>query len=149
MITRVPVRISALVGPRAGGEPILTAAIPNSGFGSERPECAVPAALAKQLGLWPKLPPGSHVESYRTFGGKKAPIARIRDALRIETATEGASPHSVVCTAVVSKGEDEVVMSAALVSALEIILVDPGRGLWVFRGESLDAPRPSVPAQEW
>jgi len=43
----------------------------NVGFESAGPEVVIPVVLAERLGLWPKLPEGTEVESYEIAGNRK------------------------------------------------------------------------------
>jgi len=40
-----------------------------SAYESEVPEAIIPESVARQLGLYPKLPPGTEVGDFKTVGG--------------------------------------------------------------------------------
>jgi len=106
----------------------------NTGYESDVPEIMVPVAVAEQLGVWPRLPEGTVVETYRTASGVttvyRVPGASVRLVMD-EGLGDPVQSYIVVCEHV-----DEVLLSDQLISAMGIVIEDPARGLWRLRGES-------------
>jgi len=57
----------------------------------------------------------------------------IEDCLEVQVVAEDAASDPV--RAAVMEGESEILMSDASISAHRIVIEDPKRGLWRFRGE--------------
>ena len=66
MVVRVKIRLKALKGKK--GKMVDTIALLNAGFESEEPEIVIPIRVAERLGLWPKLPEDTEIESYEVAG---------------------------------------------------------------------------------
>lgn len=128
MAVRVRVRLSS-----RGGEVVLSA-IANSGFESEGPEIIISEQVARELGLYPRLPEGAEVEEYRSVGGRIRAY-RLPGAARASAQVEDRTVGPVEVTVVIVPGEEEALLSDRLIDALEIELLRPGEGLWRFRGE--------------
>ena len=131
MGVRVKVRLTCLKTSKE----VVTAALLNAGYETERPECIVPARLASELDVWPELPKGVRVKSYETAGG---PIKMYNLPESVETCvitSEGAGTKCL-CNLVISEIEREVLLSDATIEALNIVIESPLKGLWRFRGSS-------------
>jgi len=106
----------------------------NTGYESDVPEIMVPVAVAEQLGVWPKLPEGTVVETYRTASGittvYRVPGASVRLVMD-EGLGNPVQSYIVICEHV-----DEILLSDQPISAMGIVIEDPARGLWRLRGES-------------
>jgi hypothetical protein len=63
MGVRVRVRV------RYGGASLDLVALVNTGYETDVPELLVPVGVAMGLGLWPRLPDNTVVETYRTTSG--------------------------------------------------------------------------------
>jgi hypothetical protein len=63
----VGVRVKVRV--KYGGASLDLAALVNTGYETDVPELLVPVGVAERLGLWPKLPEGVVVETYKTASG--------------------------------------------------------------------------------
>lgn len=115
-----------------------TSVLLNTGFGTEEPEALIPIRLAEALGIElekasPKL--------YETPGG----ITRLFEAEKM--AEIKVAGKSVSCNVVISETESEVILSDSAISRLEIVIEDPARGLWRFKGEK--RTRKSVRPNYW
>ncbi|MEM2187185.1 MAG: hypothetical protein QXI60_03845 [Thermofilaceae archaeon] len=108
-------------------------AVANAGYESEGPE-VIPVRVAERLGLWPRLPEGTEVQAYEVAGGLKVRSYVIGDCLEVQVVAEDAASDPVR-TAAVMEGESEILLSDASISAHRIVIEDPKRGLWRFRGE--------------
>ncbi|MEM1690661.1 MAG: hypothetical protein QXF05_03780 [Thermofilaceae archaeon] len=108
-------------------------AVANAGYESEGPEVVIPVRVAERLGLWPKLPEGMEVQAYEVAGGLKVRSYVIEDCLEVQVVAGDAASDPV--RAVVMEGESEILLSDASISAHRIVIEDPKRGLWRFRGE--------------
>ena len=124
---RVKVRL------RSRGREVETSALANTGFESDREEVLLPMMLAERLGLWPP-PPGSSTETYVSASGYMRAL-RVPEALEVSVVTEEGERGRVKADAVVAEFADEVLLNDKTISALRIVLEDPGGGLWRFRGE--------------
>jgi hypothetical protein len=76
MVVRVPIRLTSAFGE------VKTTAIANSAYESEVPEAIIPESVARQLGLYPRLPPGTEVGDFKVVGGV-AKGYRIKDLAEI------------------------------------------------------------------
>ena len=127
MAVRVRVKL------RSGGRAVETSALANTGFESDREEVLLPVRLAERLGLWPP-PPGSLTETYVSASGYMR-VVRVPGALEVSVVTEEGERGGVKADAVIAELADEVLLNDKTISALRIVLEDPGGGLWRFRGE--------------
>jgi len=117
-----------------GGVVAEVVALVNTGYETDVPELLIPIGVAERLGLWPRLPDDTLVETYRTASGLMR-VYRVRGA-RVCLAAEGAEPRCVDSYLVVSEYVDEPLISDQLTSRLGIVIEDPAQGLWRLRGES-------------
>jgi hypothetical protein len=134
VVVRIRLRIKALKGEV--GKIVETVALVNAGFESDEPEIIVPMELAKELGLWPRLPEGTRTEIYEVAGGGKVRTYRIGEGLETQVIAGGVSSDPVKTAATLMEGEREVVLSDKAISAHRIILEEVGAGIWRFRGET-------------
>jgi hypothetical protein len=110
-------------------------ALVNTGYETDVPELLVPVSVAGSLGLWPKLPDNTIVETYRTASGLMR-VYRVGGA-RVSLLVGGSEEKSVKAYIVISEYTDEALISDQLASELGIVIEDPAKGLWRLRGESL------------
>jgi|YelNatPaOPRAMG01_1025707.scaffolds.fasta_scaffold36427_5 hypothetical protein len=110
-------------------------ALVNTGYETDVPELLVPVSVAGSLGLWPKLPDNTIVETYRTASGLMR-VYRVEGA-RVSLLVGGSEEKSVKAYIVISEYTDEALISDQLASELGIVIEDPAKGLWRLRGESL------------
>jgi len=127
----VRVRVRA----RYGGTSFDMVALVNTGYETDVPELLVPVSVAERLGLWPKLPEDTVVETYKTASGLMR-VYRVRGA-RASLLVGGAEERDVEVYLVISEHTDEALISDQLASAFGIVIEDPAKGLWRLRGESL------------
>ena len=129
MGVRVKVRV------KYGGASLDLAALVNTGYETDVPELLVPVEVAERLGLWPKLPEGVVVETYKTASGLMK-VYRVGGA-RVSLLLGGAEERGVGAYVVISEYTDEALISDQLASELGIAIEDPAKGLWRLRWESL------------
>jgi hypothetical protein len=129
MVVRVPIRLKSAFGE------VKTTAIANSAYESEVPEAIIPEGVARELGLYPRLPPGTEVGDFKVVGGV-AKGYRIKDLVEIcvDTGDKTVGPKKIVVNVI--PGEDEVLLCDKLIDELQIELVKSGEGLWRFSGEA-------------
>nr|MDO8082812.1 hypothetical protein [Candidatus Freyarchaeota archaeon] len=145
MVVRVRVRLKALKGDK--GKTIEGVAVLNAGYESEHPEVIIPTKLAEKLGLWPRLPEGTEVETYEIAGGTKARVYYIDKCLESEVITEDKASNPIKTIAVIMEGQDEILLSDGSISAHQIVLEDAKAGIWKFKGE--EKLRRSEPPEYW
>ncbi len=107
MAIRVRVRI------RAGGErEVITTALVNTGFETEKPQVLIPLNLARALSLWPP-PDNAYLVELGTAGG---PIREyvIPNSVQITVVTNDRETRDIVCDAVISHIEEEVIINDKL-----------------------------------
>ncbi len=138
MALRVRLRIRS----RSSGREVETIALVNSGFETLKPQLLIPVSMARDLALWPSLPSNYIVKEYMTAGG---PVRQyvIPDELLVRIVVEYETPY-VVCDAVISMIEEEVLISDKLAGALGIIIYDVGEGIWRLRSDPEDTRRRTV-----
>lgn len=110
-------------------------ALVNTGYETDVPELLVPVSVAERLGLWPKLPEDTIIETYKTASGLMR-VYRVKGA-RTSLLVGGAEEGGVEVYLVISEYTDEALISDQLASAFGIVIEDPAKGLWRLRGESL------------
>ncbi|MCC6019172.1 MAG: hypothetical protein LM601_09080 [Candidatus Verstraetearchaeota archaeon] len=110
-------------------------ALVNTGYETDVPELLVPVSVAGSLGLWPKLPDNTIMETYRTASGLMR-VYRVGGA-HVSLLVGGSEEKSVKTYIVISEYTDEALISDQLASELGIVIEDPAKGLWRLRGESL------------
>jgi predicted aspartyl protease len=109
-------------------------ALVNTGYETDVPEILVPVSVAEKLGLLPKLPEGTIIETYKTASGFMR-VHRVGGA-HASLLIGGVEGRSVETYIVISEYTDEVLISDQLASEFGIVIEDPAKGLWRLRGES-------------
>lgn len=133
LVVRVKVRLKALKGKE--GEVIESVAVANAGYESEVPEIIIPVKVAERLGLWPRVPEGTEVEAHEVAGGIRVRTYLIEDCLETQVVTKETSSSPVKTVAVIMEGQNEILLSDASISAHQIVLEDPKKGIWRFKKE--------------
>ena len=130
MAVRVKLRIKSRL--EAGVE-VETVALVNSGFEVDAPEIVIPIRLAEGLNLRSRLLE-ARVEPYNTVAG---PIRMyvLPSSIEVEVVEEDNRSPSVVCDAVVSDMEVEVLISDYLAGALGIVVEDFRDGIWRLKSD--------------
>lgn len=123
MAVRVRVKLKSTKGEA------VTAALANSAFETEAPEAILPIRIAERLGIYPKLPSGSEVEQYKGVGGPVVKVFVVKDAVNISVLTRDREVGPSSTTAVITPGEDEVILSDKLMDALKFTLLRPAKAL--------------------
>jgi predicted aspartyl protease len=129
MGVRVRVRI------KYGDASLDLVALVNTGYETDVPEILVPVSVAEKLGIYPRLPDGTIIETYKTAAGlmKAYRIGGASTALLIE----GVEAREVGTYVVISEYADEPLISDQLASEFGIVVEDPAKGLWRLKGESV------------
>lgn len=136
-------RIRIGVRNRNSGEAAETSALVNTGFETEKPQLLIPV----RLGLWPP-PPDAEVAEFGTAGGPVRNIV-VRDALEATALTGDRGVGPVVCDAVISHMESEVLVNDKLGEELGIVILGMGSGRWRFADDPPGKTRYSEKPQYW
>ena len=141
------VRVRLRIKSRLSGRAVETSALVNTGFETEAPQLLIPLPLARQLGLYPP-PPDALLVEFGTAGG---PVRNyvIRDALEVSVLTDDREVGPVVCDAVISSLEEEVLVNDKLGEALGLVLLALGSGRWRFADDPPQKMRSSEPPSYW
>ncbi len=99
------------------------------------PEILIPDSVAEKIGIFPRLPDGTIVETYKTAAG-------LMKAYRVDGASTalligGTEAREVETYVVISEYADEPLISDQLTSEFGIVVEDPAKGLWRLKGESV------------
>jgi len=110
-------------------------ALVNTGYETDVPEILVPVSVAERLGLFPRLPDGTIVETYKTASGlmRTYRVGGVSTSLLIG----GTEARDVRTYIVISEYTDESLISDQLASEFCIVVEDPAKGLWRLKGESV------------
>jgi predicted aspartyl protease len=122
---RVKVRI------KYGGKSVDLVALVSTGYETDVPEILIPVDIAEKLGLWPKLPDNTLIETYKTASGLMK-VYRVGDA-NISLLIDNAEVRSTETYVVISEHTNEALISDQLTSKLDIVIEDPAKGLWRLR----------------
>ena len=126
MGVRVKVRV------KYSGKSVDLIALVSTGYETDIPEILIPVDIAEKLGLWPKLPDNTLVETYRTASGLMR-VYRVSDA-NVSLLIDNVEVRSTETYVVISEYTDEALISDQLTSKLDIVIEDPAKGLWRLRG---------------
>jgi len=140
------IRVKVLI--KAGEREVETAALANTGYGSDEPEILVPARLAEKLRMWPEFPQGTRVEVYSSIGGIVSLYLVPRAASVILKAGDK-DTKPVLVNVVISDKEKEVLLSDRLIDSLNIELKRPGAGIWKFLDDPTEKERMSESPEYW
>lgn len=69
-MARVKLRLKTLKG-ESGKKSIEASALLNAAYESIEPEIIIPTSLAESIGLWPRLPKGTTIETYKLVGNRE------------------------------------------------------------------------------
>jgi len=123
-------------------------ALVNTGFETEGPQLLLPVKAAEKLDLWPNLPPEARVEIYDTAGGPMR-VYLILQKAKTAVLTEDRESREVLSDIVISHTEVEILISDKLAGKMQIVIEDPGEGIWRFRDDSPERKRVSQAAERW
>ena len=112
---------------------LMTIALVNTGFEGDVPEVLVPPHIASELGVWPRLPDRTIVETYKSASGLMR-VYRIKGAM-VSLISKEKIYEPIETYLVVSEYTDIVLINDQLISKMNIIIEDPAKGLWRIRGE--------------
>jgi len=112
---------------------LVVSALLNTGFTSDELDIHLPRGVAEKLNLWPP-PNDASLEVLDTAGGEVLSYL-IPHAVRLTVVEEDRTSKSVICNALISLHEREVLLSDAVIEELEIEILSPKTGLWRFKGE--------------
>ncbi len=126
----VAVRVRLKIKSRRNQSEVVAVALVNSGFETEKPQLLIPTALARRLGLWPP-PEDAYVVELGTAGG---PVRNylVPEALEVLITAGSKTKGGVVCDAIISHIEEEVIVNDKLGEELGIVIIGLGSGKWRF-----------------
>ncbi len=110
-------------------------ALVSSGYETVRPELLINPSIARELELYPVLPPGAEVKEYILADGSRTRLIRIPSALLVKVLVEDRETEFVNCDAVIAEKAEEPLISDKLADALKIVAIAIGEGLWCFHDE--------------
>lgn len=145
MVVRVKIRLRTLKGEK--GRTLEGIALLNAGYESKDPEVIIPKKLAEKLGLWPLLPEGTEVETYKLAANKEVQTHYIKNCLESQVVTEDTTSSHVKTAAVIIEEEREILLSDASISAHQIVLEDAKTGIWRFK--NVEKLRESEKPEYW
>lgn len=138
MVVRLRIRI------KRENRVVEAIAIANSGYASRVPELVISRSIAEELGIYPNLPPNTRIVRYRTASGRIEEFLRIENCAEVQIVEPDRVSDSVRVNVVISPYISICLLSDKLISALKIVLIDAGEGLWCFRDELGKRVRTSV-----
>jgi hypothetical protein len=144
----VAVRVKLRIKSRLeAGVEVETVALVNSGFEADAPEIVIPMRLAERLNLRSRLLE-ARVEPYNTVAG---PIRMyvLPSSIEVEVVEEDNRSPTVVCDAVISDTEIEVLISDYLAGALGIVVEDFRDGIWRLKSDPPTRQRRTYKPQHW
>ncbi len=144
MALRIKIRIRNRYGP---SKEVSTVALVNSGFEADTPQILIPMKLARELNLYNRLIE-ARIESYGTVAG---PIRMyvIPSSVEVWIDESDIKPSKVICDALISDTETEVLISDYLAGELGIIAEDFRHGYWRLRSDPKNKIRTSYEPQRW
>ncbi len=141
------IRVKLLIKSRSSSKEVTVNALVNTGYETVKPQLLIPVSLARELGLWPPPSNRSLFREYFTSGGSIRNIL-LEDELFVKVVVEY-STSEILCDAVISTIEDEVLISDKLASKLGIIIYDIGEGIWRLKTDQESVRRRSERPQLW
>lgn len=123
-------------------------ALVNTGFETESPQLLLPVKAAERLDLWPNLPLEARVEIYDTAGGPIR-VYLMPQKARTVVLTEERESLEVLSDIVVSHTEVEILVGDKLAGKMQIVIEDPGEGIWRFRDDPPETRRGSRTVERW
>ncbi len=144
MAIRIPIKIKTRLEPI---REIRTIALVNSGFEADSPQILIPIKLAKELNLHSRILE-ARIESYGTVAG---PIRMyvLPSSVEVWIDEPDIELVKVICDALISDTEIEVLISDYLAGELGIIVEDFKHGYWRLKTDPPDRVRHSYPPQRW
>ncbi len=122
-------------------------ALVGSGFEADTPQILVPMKLAEVLGLYSRLLE-ARIESYGIPAGPVRMYV-LPSSLEVWIVEDDVETNKVVCDAVISNIEEEVLISDYLAGELEIIVEDLKNGVWRLKVDSPEERRRIYSPQYW
>lgn len=119
----------------AGNRSIDEIALLNTGFTTDTLDIHIPYKVAKVLGLWPP-PSDAILETLDTAGGEVLSYL-IPNSVKLTVIESDRASKSILCNAIISMHEKEILLSDAVIEELEIEILSPKTGLWRFKSESI------------
>ncbi len=126
---------------RRGNRELTCIAVVNTGFRSSTPDIILPVEIARQIGLWP--PPEAYIISAESLAGN-VQLYFVENAVEVEVITEDKVSRRILCNALISVNEREVLISDSLAEELGIQILFPRRGIWRFADDPPNVLRKSV-----
>ncbi len=131
----MPVRVRVELKSTRSNRSLTTSALLNTGFTTDELDIHLPRNIAENLGLWPP-PSNSSLETLDTAGGEVLSYF-IPNAVKLTVKCEDRNSKTIICNAIVTVHEREVLLSDAVIEELEIEILSPKTGLWRFKGERI------------
>jgi hypothetical protein len=140
MAVRIRIKIKT-----KNGKSVETSAVANSGLETYEPEIVLPLRLAEKLKLWP---PKKGI--YKTYVGVTGsfPACSLEEKVEVTVITKDKKPK-VESLVTIFEREMEALLSDKLLSALGIVLVDVGNGIWRFIDDEPNVQRKSEKREIW
>ena len=129
----MPVRVKVKLESLRNNQSLIIPALLNTGFTTDELDIHIPRNIAERLGLWPP-PVNSSLEVLDTAGGEVLTYF-IPNAVKLTVIEEDRTSKTIICNAIISLHEREVLLSDAVIEELEIEILSPKTGLWRFKGE--------------
>ncbi len=130
----MPVRVRVKLKSRINNREIETLALLNTGFTTDELDIIVPKHIAEKLGLWP--PPNNAIlETLETPGGEILSYLVLR-SIELSVVEEDKISGPILCNAIISLYEKEVLLSDTVIEELGIEILSPKTGYWRFKGEN-------------
>lgn len=123
-------------------------ALINTAFETENPQLLIPVKAAEKLGLWPNLPPEARAEIYDTAGGPMR-VYLIPQKAKTTVLTDDREGQEVLSDIVISHTEVEILIGDKLAGKMQIVIEDPGEGIWRFKDDPPEKKRGSQTAKHW
>jgi len=141
------VRIRIKIKAKHSNKEVFSSALVNSGFETEKPQLLIPIKLAKAIDIWPPLPSAILIE-LGTAGG---PIRNylLPNELEVSVITSDKEVGPILCDAIISYVEEEVLINDKLCDKLNIVILKAGAGLWKFVDDPVKLKRESELPEYW
>ncbi len=144
MAVRVRIRVRSRMEP---GREVITVALVNSGFEADTPQLLVPMKLARELDIYSRILE-ARIEAYGTVAGPLRMYV-LPSSLEVSIVEEDVETKPVICDAVISELEKEVLISDYLAGELGIMVEDFKEGVWRLKTDPPERKRRTYQPQYW
>ena len=149
MVTWIKIEIKS----RFCDKSVKTSAILNTGFGFAYPGSTpsavlrIPKKLAEILCLTEEVIKNSGTKEVYESATEVATLDYIPRAVEVSVIAENRASKTIICDVLIGESADTILLNDKAISELEIIILDPAKGLWMFRGEKTE--RQSAEPEFW